>query len=183
MDFFEPKSLQSLKVCIAGVIICLSIQTRICWKTPDLHPVLYPSPLTKVTLVSGSTKWWSSQDSMDWCKGKSTGNYGFYISAIYVLQWNMITWGFHVNFPIIQCQFYEHLQKPVTSPCYPTNVVGTDLLAEAQEQHEDDRGRPCHGMRQGNHVSPDHVDQLPEKNLDIWTEKGQGNCWGYEWIW
>jgi hypothetical protein len=34
--------------------------------------------------------------SLDWFKGKSTGNHGFYHEI----------WGFPVNFPIIQ--FYEH---------------------------------------------------------------------------
>ena len=110
---------------------------------------------------------------MDWYKGKSTGNHGFYIYIFTVKHDNMgvccklLNMG--VSYVSCKCShhpiLYENVQKPVTSPCNPViTVVGTDQLAEAQEQHEDDRGRSRHGMRQGNHVSPDHVDQLPEKN-------------------
>ena len=102
----------------------------------------------------------------------------------------------------MQCQFYENVFKSVTSPCYPTNVVSEPAedgaIAEAQEQHEDHRGRSGHGMRQRNHVSPDHVDQLPvrsghllrkaKEKLRIWMDMN-GDEWtwkdmkGYEWIW
>ena len=46
---------------------------------------------------------------------------------------------------------------------------------EAQEQHEDHRGRSRHGVRQRHHVAPDHVDQLPEAGHPP-TKRGK-NMW------
>ena len=55
--------------------------------------------------------------SLDWFKGKSTGNHGFYHPI----------WGFPVNFPIIQ--FYESIDLSPSS--YPLDYQGAAMASQS----------------------------------------------------
>ena len=80
----------------------LSLPTNFWWHVVTLTrkiQVHYFSHLDFLYLSLIHSGWWlmvqQTHFSMDWFKGKSTGNHGFYHQI----------WGFPVNFPIIQ--FYE----------------------------------------------------------------------------